>query len=165
MSHKGMREACAEAVKIKRYIEKDIAYSATKIAASQEAMLQKLDLVAEQIRKLSHIVQGIKDHLQKKREKSAETKPLRDEIKYELYPALMNIPSPRYTRHTHVERARKKIVFPLLYYTGALVNELRDITYNDIKEVVEEGRLKLVLHKQKEAIVRVIPTVGQEPLT
>lgn len=30
MSHKGMREACAEAVKMKRDIEKDIAYAATK---------------------------------------------------------------------------------------------------------------------------------------
>ena len=153
MSHKPTREAWAEAIKIKRSIERQIAYSLT---ASQEAMLQKQDVATEQIQKLSAIV-----HLQKKREKSTETRPLRDEIKYQLYRALMDIPTPRYTLHAHRERARKRIVF---YYTGARVNELRQITYNDVKGVLEEGRLKLVLHKQNDAIVRVLATVGREEM-
>ena len=134
---------------------KDIAYSATKIAASQEAMLQKQDLVTEQVQKLSALMQEVKDHLQRKREKSVTKKPLRDEIKDELY---KDASLPRFTRHAHLERARKKIVFTLLYYTGARVNELRKVTYNDIRGVVNEGRLNLVLHKQKGVIVRVIPT-------
>lgn len=164
MSHKPTREAWTEAIKIKRSLERDIANAATKIAASQEAMLEKQDAAAEQIQKLSAIVQDIKDHLQRKREKGGDTRPLRDEIKKELYQALMDTPASRYTQHAHAERARKRIVFTLLYYTGARVNELREITYNDIKGVVEEGKLKLVLRKQNDAIVRVIPTVGQEEM-
>jgi hypothetical protein len=71
----------------------------------------------------------------------------------------MRAPSPRYTRHAHAERARKRIVFT---HTGARVNELRNVTYNDLMGVIQEGPLKLVLHKQKDAIVRVLATVGQD---
>lgn len=72
--------------------------------------------------------------------------------------------APRYTRYAHAEEARKKIVFTLLYYTGARVNELRELTYTDLTNVLQEGRLKLVLRKQKDAIVRVLPTAGQEEM-
>jgi len=103
MSHKPIREAWAEAVKIKRTLEKEIAASYSQIVSSQETMLEKQDVAAEKVERLTDIVQDIKDHLQKKREKKAATKPLtpllekggRDEIKYELYQALMNAPSPR----------------------------------------------------------------------
>lgn len=156
MSQKSMREAWTEAVKIKRLIE--------KTSASQETMVEKQDATAAQIQRLSDIVQGIKTHLEKKRGKKSQTRPLRDEMKYELYQALMNTPASRYTRHAHLERARKRILFTLLYYTGARVNELRKLTYNDVMGVVKEGRLKLVLQKQKDAIVRVLPTVGREEM-
>ena len=156
MSQRSMREAWTEAVKIKRLIE--------KTSESQEAMLEKQDATAEQIQRLSEIVQDIKTHLEKKRDKKSQTRPLRDEMKYELYQALMNAPLRGYTRHAHLERARKRILFTLLYYTGARVNELRKLTYNDVMGVVKEGRLKLVLHKQKDAIVRVLPTVGREEM-
>lgn len=98
--------------------------------------------------------------LKKRKQRVGETKPLRDEVKLDLYQQLMNTPAPRYTRHAHVERARKRILFTLLYYTGARVNELREVTYNDIKGVVDRGQLKLVLHKQKDGIVRLLPTEG-----
>ena len=62
------------------------------------------------------------------------------------------------------ERSRKRIVFALLYYTGARVNELRRVTYSDLMGVVHKGRLKLVLRKQRDAIVRVVPTSGQEEI-
>ena len=156
MSQKSMREAWTEAVKIKRLIE--------KTSASQETMLEKQDATAERIQRLSDIVQDIKTHLEKKRDKKSQTRPLRDEMKYELYQALMNTPLRGYTRHAHLERARKRVLFTLLYYTGARVNELRKLTYNDVISVIKEGRLKLVLHKQKDAIVRVLPTVGREEM-
>lgn len=137
MSHKPTREAWTEAVKIKRNIEKEIA----KIAAYQETVLEKQNLVGDKIQRLSEMVQEIKDHLQKKIEKKGNTQPLRDEIKYELYQGLMEAPLPKYTRHAHLERARKRILFT----TGARVNELREITSNDLIGVIDEGRLKLVL--------------------
>jgi integrase/recombinase XerD len=66
------------------------------------------------------------------------------------------------------ERSRKRIVFALLYYTGARVNELRRVTYSDLMGVVHKDRLKLVLRKQRrkqrDAIVRVVPTSGQEEI-
>ena len=164
MSHKPIREAWAEAVKIKRTLEKEIAASCSQLVSSQEAILEKQDVAAEKVQRLTDIVQDIKDHLQKKREKKGETKPLRDEIKYSLYQELMKAPSPRYTRHAHAERARKRIVFTLLYYTWARVNELRNITYHDLMGVIQEGRVKLALHKQKDAIVRVLATEGQEEM-
>ena len=173
MSYKPIREAWAEAVKMKCHLEKEIATSCSQLVSSQEAILEKRDVAAEKVQRLTDMVQDIKDHLQKKREKKAATKPLRDEIKHELYQTLMNTPSPRYTRHAHAEIARKRIVFTLLYYTGARVNELRNVTYNDLMVekirfylmgVIQEGRLKLVLHKQKDAIVRVLATVRQEEM-
>ena len=174
MSYKEMRQVYAEAVKIKRRIEKGIAPSATRIIASQEALMQKQDQVAEHIGKLSLLVQEIKNHLQRKKERRVTKRPLRDEIRWDLYKALMDTSPPKYTRHAHIERAwgrgplqdpkgpppkRKRILFALLFYTGARVNELRG---NDVQGVVQEGRLRLVLHKQRDAIVRVIPDVGRE---
>jgi hypothetical protein len=41
---------------------------------------------------------------------------------------------------------------------------LRKVTYHDLMGVIQEGRLKLVFHKQKQPIVRVLPTVGQEEM-
>ena len=171
MSHKSRcvttcttREAWTEAVKIKRDIERGLVVSVAAITASQEVILQKQDNASEQVQRLTTIVKELKDHLQKKKRKVIETKPLRDGIMHELYQELMTRPTPRITRHALLETARKKIVFTLLYYTGARVNELREISYNDVKEVINEERLKLVLHKQREAIVRVIPPVGQEEI-
>ena len=150
MSHNPTRQAWTEGMKIRR-----------EIARSQEI---RQDLVVEQFQKLSDSVQDIKGHLVKKKRRKVETKPLRDEVEYSLYQALMQVSPPRYTRHAHLERARKKIVFALLFYTGARVNELRYITYHDIKGVAEKGYLKLVLHKQKKGIVRVVATVGHEEI-
>lgn len=150
MSHKPTRRAWTEAMKIKR-----------KMVRLQPP---EQDVVGEQFQKLSDNVQDIKNHLVKKKRLQVNTKPLRDSVKYTLYQALMQVKSPRYTRHAHLERARKRILFTLLYYTGARVNELRHITYEDIKGVLEKGHLKLVLHKQKDAIVRVLATVGHEEI-
>ncbi|MGH9058524.1 MAG: tyrosine-type recombinase/integrase, partial [Acidimicrobiales bacterium] len=161
LSHKPLREAWTEAVKIKRQIEEELAIS---LASSQETILKKQDLAAEKIERLTNIVQDIKDNLQKRKAKKGETKALRGEVKLDLYEALMKAPSPRYTRHAHAKRTRKRIVFTLLYYTGARVNELRRITYNDLIGVIKEGRLKLILHKQKHAIVRIMATVGREAM-
>lgn len=85
MSHKPLRAAWAEAVKIKRNIEKEIAASCSKLVPSQEIILEKQDIAAEKVQRLTDIVQDIKDHLQKRREKKGETKPLRDDIKHSLY--------------------------------------------------------------------------------
>ena len=120
----------AEAVKIKRNIEKEIVASCSKIVSSQETILEKQDVAAEKIQRLTDVVQDIKDRLQKKRNKKAETKALRDKMKYELYQELMKTPLHRRTHHALIERARKRIVFTLLYYRGVRVNELRKITYN-----------------------------------
>jgi hypothetical protein len=164
ISYKPIREAWAEAVKMKRYLEKEIVASCNQLVSSQETMLANQYIADKEVQRLTDMVQGIKNHLQKKRKKKSETKPLRAEIKDQLYQELMRAPSPRYTRHAHAERARKKIVFTLLYYTGARVNELRNVTYNDLMGVIQEGPLKLVLHKQNDAIVRVVPTVGREEM-
>lgn len=111
MSHKPIREAGAEGVKIKCTLEKEIAASCSKLVSSQETILEKQDIAAEKVQRLTDIVLDIKDHLQKKREKKGD---LRDEIKYSLYQALIKALSARYTRHAHDERARKRIVFTLL---------------------------------------------------
>ena len=47
---------------------------------------------------------------------------------------------------------------------GRGVNELRELTHTDLNNAVQEGQLKLVLRKQKDGIVRVLPTAGQEVL-
>ena len=126
--------------------------------------MKKQDMVAEQIEKLSHMVQDIKDRFERRKEKKGETKLLRDEIKDTLYQALMATPAPKYTRHAHAEGARKKIMFTLLYYTGAQINELREITHTDLINVLEEGQLKLVLRKQRDAIEKVLPLCGHEAI-
>lgn len=74
----------------------------------------------------------------------------------------MEAPPARYSQHAHLEQARKQILFTLLFYTGARVNELRMITKNDLINAVEEGTLKLVLQKQHDAVVRVLPTVARQ---
>ena len=91
----------------------------------------------------------------------SEIKPLRSEIKHDIYEELMRkSAAPSDTTHALAEEARKKIVFTLLYYTGVRANELRQLTYTDLNNVLQEGWLRLVLRKQRDIIVRVLPTVG-----
>ena len=52
----------------------------------------------------------------------------------------------------------------LLYYTGTPVNELRELTHTDLTNMLQEGRLKLVLRKQRDAIEKVLPRVGHEAM-
>ena len=164
MSHKPIREAWTEAVKIKRNIEQEIAVACSQIAASQETMLEKQDITTEKVQRLTEIVEDIKAHLEKKKKKRKATRPLRDGISFEMYQELMKIPAPRYTPHAHGERARRRIVYTLLYYTGARINELRRITHEDLLGVIRDGQLKLVLHKQNDAIVRIVATAGREAM-
>jgi integrase len=116
----------------------------------------------------SHMVQNIMHSLERRKEdikeKKGETKPLPDEIEFTVYKALMERPAPRYTRHAHAEEARKKIVFTLLYYTGARANELRELTRTDLDNVLRKGQLELVSRNQRDAIVRVLPTVGHKAM-
>ncbi len=67
MSHKPMRQAWTEAIKIKRDIEK-------RFADKQETILQKQDVTAEQIQRLTTIVQDLKDHLLEPRSGSKKEK-------------------------------------------------------------------------------------------
>ena len=67
MFHKPMRQAWTEAIKIKRDIEK-------QFAAKQETILQKQDVTAEQIQRLTTIVQELKDHLLEPRSGSKKEK-------------------------------------------------------------------------------------------
>lgn len=45
--------------------------------------------------------------------------------------------------------SRLRITFAILYFTGARVNAVSTLKYEDIKEFRETGTLKLYLHKQK----------------
>lgn len=49
--------------------------------------------------------------------------------------------------------ARSKILFILLYYTGARVNELKSVTERDLSRIVETEEFSLILSKQKEAVI------------
>jgi hypothetical protein len=55
-----------------RNIEKEIAASCSKLLSSQESILEileKQDVAAEKVQRLTDIVQDIRNYLQKKREK------------------------------------------------------------------------------------------------
>lgn len=121
---------------IGRWLGIDFSYIENVPDTSQETILEKQGVAAEKVQRLTDIVQDMKDYLQKKRDKRAATKALRNDMKFDLYQVLMKAPSPRRTYHARVERARKNIVLTLLYYTRIRVNELRKITYNDLMGLI-----------------------------
>lgn len=98
--------------------------------------------------------------MEKKVKKKGETLPLRGGIDKPTFEALLNIPLPKDTHHARVENARKKIVYTILFFTGARANEVRELKHTDLIKLMEEGLLKLVLHKQRETIERVLPRYG-----
>lgn len=81
-----------------------------------------------------------------------------------LFKALIEEPPSRDNERAQVETARKRIAYTLLFYTGVGVNEITNLTYEDVIGFIEQGRLKLVLDKQKKAITRFIPDVGRNAM-
>lgn len=131
---------------ILRKIEQITQNESKKLATLNQAQFISLNEKLEEIdEKLSELNQKAR---KKRRPHNAIA--LRDPVAFDVYNALLNYFPSGITPTQIVHYAQMKIICVTLFVTGARVNEIRFLTYEDFKKVLETGNLSLKQTKTNE---------------
>lgn len=132
-----------------------------------DAVGLKAALKAEFRDQLANLAPDIDERVQARRKPKSKMPQLnpRDTVLKEFYHALLNLPPTSICKkRSLIKQARLRIVFTLLYYLGLRANELKGLTYADLKGAIEQRELQLSMKRQDETVVRHIPRAGVEAL-
>ncbi len=115
---------------------------ATLNQAQYIALNEKLEEIDSKINELSSKV--------KRKKRKQNTLALRDPVAREIYDTFMQFFPKGKTPAQTVHYAQMRIVVVVLYTTGARVNEIKELTYDDFKNVPKTGSLSLKQTKTNE---------------
>lgn len=135
--------------RISRLVQEVIERETKKLAILNQAQFTSLHELIEDI----HIKL---DDIASKREKRSKQKmsyPLRDPIAHEVYEALMEYFPKGTSKQQIVHLAQMRIIVVVLYTTGARVNEITDLTFEDFRKVPTTQQLHL--HQSKTESYRI----------
>lgn len=81
---------------------------------------------------------------------------LRDPVDQELFPIFLESAGSHCKRQKELRRAQLRICYTILYHIGLRVNELREIQYQEIEEVIRISQITTIQHKTKQSNIHVL---------
>lgn len=104
------------------------------------------------------------DQLLPKGKKYKETLPLRDPVDLNLFPIFFTNAGSQAVRQKDLKQSQLRVAYTLLYYTGLRINEIREITQNQILDAIASSQLSAIHHKTKQAHLHVLSKNGVNKL-
>lgn len=124
---------------------------------NQAKTSQQLDNLQEHIDKIDSNVEHILYKLQKEKQKSQTTLPLRAAIDFKIYKELILNAGLDFKHNFKYKQAQLQILYVICYYTGCRVNEAASLQYKDIQDLLNTKKITLIHHKTANSVVHVVP--------
>ena len=115
---------------------------------------------------LNHALKPIQDSLEELHKKvdtlltknkgDTEILPLRDPIDLNLFPIFFAKAGSKYKRQKDLKQAQLRVAQTLLYHTGLRVNEIRQITKEQIENAIKASQINVIHHKTRQPDIRVL---------
>lgn len=136
--------------------------SVEEIASKHRGLIQAIQYFAQQteeIKSTLHQIQKGNEELKegqqeiisyvkpKDKEKRERKLPLRDPITIQLFNKFYAIVGDARTRERERITIQMKTGYVLLFYTGMRINEMREITFDQIKTAIKHRELEITVHK------------------
>jgi integrase len=96
------------------------------------------------------------DILLPKVKKDRQTQPLRDPVDNNLFPIFMLNAGDTFQRQKDLKRAQIRVAYTILYYCGVRLNEIRQLTKEDIQKAIAASQFSLIHYKTNEAHIHVL---------
>ena len=126
---------------VQKYVENAIEYTNENIQEFREEM----EILNKKI-----------DRLLPKVKKDRQTQPLRDPVDNNLFPIFLANAGNVFQRRKDLKRAQIRIVYTILYYCGVRINEIRNLTQEDIQKAIKASQFNLIHYKTKQAHIHVL---------
>lgn len=110
---------------------------------------QQFISVNDDLKQIQETVNRLEKRFER-RSKEHATLPLRDPIVYSIYEKILNLPFYSSQKQELIPFIQFRIATVILYITGSRINEIIDLTYQDIKNAKQTNRLATIQHKTKE---------------
>lgn len=119
---------------------------------TKEYVSQALEPVQDSLEELHKKV----DTLLTKNKVDREILPLRDPIDLNLFPLFFANAGNRYQRQKDLKQAQLRVAYTLLYHTGLRVNEIRQITKEQIEDAIKASQISVIHHKNRQPYIHVL---------
>lgn len=119
---------------------------------TKEYVNQALEPVQDSLEELHKKV----DTLLTKNKVNREILPLRDPIDLNLFPLFFTNAGTQYQRQKDLKQAQLRVAYTLLYHTGLRVNEIRQITKEQIEDAIKASQISVIHHKTRQPYIHVL---------
>ena len=85
-----------------------------------------------------------------------EVLPLRDPIDINLFPLFFTNAGSEANRRKNLKQSQLRVAYTLLYHTGLIINEIREITEKNIYDVIASFQINAIHYKTKQAHIHVL---------
>ena len=134
---------------IRRYVE-------DAIQPVQESINENVDDLRDDFLEEMELLNKKIDRLLPKIKKEREIQPLRDPIDINLFPIFLQNAGSSSQRRKDLRRAQLRITYTILYHCGLRINEIRNLTRQDIIKAIDAAQFNLVHHKTKKSHIHVL---------
>lgn len=104
------------------------------------------------------------DLLIPKQKKEREIQPLRDPINTNLFPLFFTNAGSCYTYQKDLRASQLRIAYTILYHVGLRLNEIRNLTQQNILDAIKSSQLSVIHYKTKQAYIHVLSKRGVKEL-
>ena len=119
---------------------------------TKEYVNQALEPVQDSLEQLHKKV----DALLTKNKVNREILPLRDPIDFNLFPIFFANAGNHYQRQKDLKQAQLRVAYTLLYHTGLRINEIGQITKNQIEDAIKASQINIIHHKTRQPYIHVL---------
>lgn len=126
-------------------------------------MLDKQNVAFAYLYKKLEIIQEEVQKKNLKRQKK-QMKKLRLPIYYQQYTLFMGAAASKTLRNKDCRESQLHIIYTLLYYLGLRINELKEISYDNVITLMKKGTLDITLYKTKTIVKKIITNQGRQTL-
>ena len=121
---------------------------------------QAIEPVEESLEELHQKV----DQLLPKKKKDREILPLRDPLNSNLFPLFLTNAGYIFVYQKDLKRSQLRIAYTVLYHVGLRINEIRELTEQDLTNAIAASQFNVVHHKTSQAHIHVLSKRAVEDL-
>jgi len=126
------------------------------VERSIEPLNENLDDIQEQLTEEMKLLNKKIDRLLPKIKKERKIQPLRDPIDMNLFPLFLTNVGNQAQRMKDLRRAQLRIAYTILYHCGLQINEIRNLTQQDIETAIKAAQFNIIHHKTRQAHVHIL---------
>lgn len=123
---------------------------------TRKYVLQAVEPIEHSIEQLHKKI----DTLLPNRNLSREILPLRDPLNIDLFLLFFTNAGSQIIRQKDLKQSQLRVAYSLLYHTGLRVNEIREITEEQISNAIASSQINVIHHKTKQAHTHVLSKIG-----